>query len=292
VLSSYARGRSILEQQSKVEIYCIFVLNINKYMNACLYCSKSFTKKSGTTGKYCSLSCSSLHFGEKRRLLTISRYEATPKICKRCGTTIPFDKRKSNMFCSSSCAAIFNNAKKDWTTIKTGPVPKPKLPKLSRKKRSTTLIDADGPHTRVYLCSCKISGKQWYSPTIKTIHPLTIETKKLYSYQCRFTFNIAKYPDWFDYASALIKQYGWYSAANRGNNLSGCSRDHLYSVSDGYKNNIDPAIMSHPANCNIVPHRRNQNKHKHSSITLNELLERIKLFDQQYLELATGIQPA
>lgn len=261
-------------------------------MNTCLYCSKSFIKKSGTTGKYCSLSCSSQHFGLKQRLSTISRYNASPKLCKHCNRVIPFDKRKSNMFCSSSCAAVYNNAKKDWANIKTGPAPKPKPSKLSRKERTTQLAEADGPHTRIYHCTCKLTGKKWYAKSIKTIHPLTIETKKLYSYQCRFTFNIAKYPEWFDYASSLIKEYGWYSAANRGNNLSGCSRDHLYSVSDGFKNNIDPTIISHPANCNIVPHRQNQNKHKHSSITFDELLERIKLFDQQYLELATGIQPA
>lgn len=261
-------------------------------MNTCLYCSKTFTKKSGTTGKYCSLSCSSLHFGTKRKSAAINRYNLNPKLCKHCGTSIPYNNRKSNTFCNSSCAAIYNNARKDWANIKTGPTPKPKPLKLSRKERSTTLIDADGPHTRVYLCSCKISSRQWYSTTVKTIHPLTIETKKLYSYQCRFTFNIAKYPEWFDYASDLIKEYGWYSAANRGNNLSGCSRDHLYSVTDGFKNNIDPKIISHPANCKILPHRQNQNKHKHSSITFNELLDRIKLFEQQYLELATGIQPA
>jgi len=74
-------------------------------------------------------------------------------------------------------------------------------------------------------------------------------------------------------ASALIKQYGWYSAANRKNNLEGCSRDHLYSVSDGFKNGVDPKIIAH---------RTNQNKHSKSSITLEELMKRITMFEQRY----------
>ena len=76
------------------------------------------------------------------------------------------------------------------------------------------------------------------------------------------------------------------------NFLTGCSRDHLYSVSDGYKNKIDPKIISHPANCEIIPHRKNQNKHKTSSITLDELKERIKKFNIKHVEMSDGVEPS
>lgn len=260
-------------------------------MNNCLHCSSSFKVKPGTYGKFCSLSCTNIFGGLIRKQKSIKKYNLNPKLCKQCNCIIPYDKKKTNKFCNSSCAGTYNNSKKDWTIIKTGPTPKPKVLKLRRKIRTNTIPNADGPHTLIYLCTCKFTGKQWYSPTVKTIHPLTIPTKKLYSYQCRFTFGIKSYPEWFSYASDLINEYGWYSASNRGNNLSGCSRDHLYSVSDGYKNNIDSKIISHPANCEIIPHRKNQNKHKTSSITLDELTDRIKKFNQQYMETPIGVAP-
>ncbi len=256
-------------------------------MNACTHCNKIFKPGPGTTGKYCSLSCSTTYKGILQHAKSVEKYLLNPKHCKNCSKMISYKQRKSNHFCSRSCAGIYNNAKKDWANIKTGPTPKPRPLKKQPKKRSDGIVGANGPYTRIYLSTCKITGKTWYSSSIKTIHPSAATTKKLYSYQCRFTFSISKYPQLFDYAADLIKEYGWYSASNKGNNLSGCSRDHLYSINDGFKNNVDPKIMSHPINCKIIPHRINQSKNKKSDITLTELLEKIKLFEG--MELATGI---
>jgi hypothetical protein len=57
-----------------------------------------------------------------------------------------------------------------------------------------------------------------------------------YRKDCAFKFNLADYPDEFDFK--LIEQYGWYSAKNRGNNLTGVSRDHLVSIRYGFDNNV------------------------------------------------------
>ena len=43
--------------------------------------------------------------------MTKSEYETNPKICKNCQEPMVFEKRR-NIFCSSSCAAIFNNTGK------------------------------------------------------------------------------------------------------------------------------------------------------------------------------------
>lgn len=103
---------------------------------------------------------------------------------------------------------------------------------------------------------------------------------KEYKSKCAFDFAISKYPDEFDIE--LIKQYGWYSAANRGNNMNGVSRDHMYSIAEGYKNHVDPSIISHPANCQLLLQRHNASKHSKCSITLNELLLKIKKWDEKY----------
>ena len=62
-------------------------------------------------------------------------------------------------------------------------------------------------------------------------------------------------------------------------NKSGVSRDHMFSISDGYKLKIDPAIISHPANCQIILQADNSKKNAKSSISLNQLMERIHNWD-------------
>ena len=99
---------------------------------------------------------------------------------------------------------------------------------------------------------------------------------KKYRQLCEFKFTLNDYPNKFDFD--LIKKYGWYSATNRGDNINGISRDHLYSIKDGFVNNIKPEIISHPANCELILHRDNQKKKSKSKITLNELMNKIKEF--------------
>ncbi len=97
---------------------------------------------------------------------------------------------------------------------------------------------------------------------------------------CRFTFSLNQFPDEFDFK--LIEEHGWYSAKNRGNNMGGVSRDHMYSVKEGFLNNIDPKIISHPANCRLVRQCDNASKRDSCSITLEELLKRIEEWNKKY----------
>ena len=264
---------------------------------SCIICKKEFSIKGFhshyvrshtidgniATKKYAALSYDKVkRYGVERSKVSHINYTYNPTICKECNCQLPYKKRH-NKFCNKSCAAKYNNLKKDYTKFKPGPAKGIKIKSKSFKKPNIKkLKNISGPYTKIYLCKCKISNKIWFSQSVKTIHPSVTNTKNQYSYQCRFTFSISKYPVWFNYASELILKYGWYSASNRGNNLSGCSRDHLYSVYDGFINNIDPHIISHPANCEIIPHKLNQTKYKKSKISLDELLLRIKLFDKMY----------
>ena len=88
------------------------------------------------------------------------------------------------------------------------------------------------------------------------------------------------YPEEFDFN--LIEQYGWYKAKNRGNNPNGVSRDHIYSIEEGYKNLIDPYIISHPANCMLIQQRKNASKHIKSNISIERLIEKIKQWNEKY----------
>ncbi len=97
---------------------------------------------------------------------------------------------------------------------------------------------------------------------------------------CAFKFNLADYPDEFDFD--LIREHGWYKPKNKGNNLNGVSRDHLISVRYGFDNKIDPKILSHPANCKLMQHNNNVSKYTNCELSLEQLLERIDQWDEKY----------
>jgi hypothetical protein len=210
--------------------------------------------------------------------------------CPRCHSVFnSYSKWGSKKFCSRRCAnsriitndhlAKLQNTIGKKTTIKNQFGEHPRRDNIQKK------VEFIIPFTKVYLCTCKISGKRWYSATVKTIHPSVQKTKYQYGYQCRFNFSISQYSDWFVGASELIKEYGWYSTpgSRKGKrNTNGISRDHLYSVSDGFKNNVDPNILAHPANCRLVSHTENQKKRAKSLITLDELMLRIQNFESMY----------
>ena len=106
------------------------------------------------------------------------------------------------------------------------------------------------------------------------------DLKKYYNSCCRFQFSLNNYPDEFDFN--LIKQHGWYKASNHGNNLNGISRDHMISRNYGYENLIDPYLISHPANCILLKHTDNFKKNSSCSISIDELIERIKIWHDKY----------
>ena len=101
-----------------------------------------------------------------------------------------------------------------------------------------------------------------------------------YRADCAFNFALKKYPDEFDFS--LIESYGWYKPKNRGDNLTGVSRDHMVSVRYGFDNNIDPKIISHPANCRLTLQSDNVKKYIRNCITYEELLAKIQLWNEKY----------
>lgn len=105
-------------------------------------------------------------------------------------------------------------------------------------------------------------------------------TLRYYRQQCAFDFSLNDFPEEFDFA--LIEKYGWYKAKNRGDNLGGVSRDHMVSVKYGWENNIDPKIISHPANCKLMVHGDNVRKHSNCDMTIDELNYKIKRWNLKY----------
>lgn len=76
----------------------------------------------------------------------------------------------------------------------------------------------------------------------------------------------------------LLSEHGVF---NNKSNTKGCVRDHLLSRRYGFDNGINPAIIAHPANCEIVLHSENVKRANgdDNQITLEELKNRIKSFE-------------
>jgi hypothetical protein len=70
----------------------------------------------------------------------------------------------------------------------------------------------------------------------------------------------------------LLLTFGIYHPVN---NPSGVCRDHMLSIEFGWRNKIDPAILSNPANCQFISNIDNIKKGSSSCITVDDLIERI-----------------
>lgn len=191
-------------------------------------------------------------------------------LCEKCNT--PHDgSYGSGRFCTGRCARSFSST----ANIA-----------LANQKRSATLKGRSNPSkgtkksTKWHDCPiCNTPTKTNFCSVdcFKANTQLTRDALVNYRHACEFMFDVYDYPTHFDLS--LVEMYGWYSASNRGNNLTGVSRDHMYSVSEGFKNAISPSILSHPANCRLMQHGHNSSKKGQCSITLENLLIAIEAWD-------------
>lgn len=104
--------------------------------------------------------------------------------------------------------------------------------------------------------------------------------KSVYVKECSFKFALSDYKNEFDFN--LVIENGWYSAANKGNNLNGISRDHIFSVMNGFNELIDPYLISHPANCRLIVHTDNISKGCHSLYSYDELVKNVEDWNKKY----------
>jgi hypothetical protein len=207
--------------------------------------------------------------------------EVNCKVCQKIFIVYEREKqfpKRDFYFCSRSCAntrTVSESMKEKirQTLSKTMAEKGIFINKIYTKKCAQCGIDFNKEKNKIVCCSTACAARYRYRHVDR-------QSLQYYRRLCEFKFNLSDFPDEFDFS--LIKKYGWYSAKNRGNNLSGVSRDHMVSVKYGYTNNIDPYIISHPANCRLLVHNENVSKHDNCEITLDELLNRIKNWDFKY----------
>jgi len=271
----------------------------------CKKCKNTECKNSVLENRtYCSLKCRNAYVNKNIRdykkvgesLSKEKKYYENPKKCIVCGNIIEYKKR-NNKYCNSSCAAKESN--KFRKGIKHN-MSKKGIESLKKTAINNFLIDGKCKHLcfdfkkrseyskdKKYCecCNIELTFKKRKNKFCSLECKLKFQSKNMtefnkYKSKCSFTFNLKNFPNEFNFT--LINQFGWYSAKNRGNNLKGVSRDHMLSIMEGFNQNIDSKIISHPANCELMIHSNNSKKWKNSSITIEELKNKIIQWDSKY----------
>jgi hypothetical protein len=254
-----------------------------------------------TTGKrvYCSLSCRNVYVNKYLR--NYDKYQITckekknkkeenyllnPKNCKNCKEIISFDK-KLQEFCSHSCSSTYTNPNRKGIKHNMSDEGL-KILRDSAFRNFSKLKNTDRDNLKkdiiknCPMCSKEFTGYKKFCCTdcVKAYKRKDVDEFKVYKQDTNFKFNLADYKEEFDFG--LIEKYGWYLPVNRGNNLEGVSRDHMFSIKEGFKLRINPFLIAHPANCKLIKHTDNISKNSKCSITYDELLERINKFEEKY----------
>lgn len=238
-------------------------------------------EKKNIKNKYCSLQCRNIYInsrkdykkiGKKLKLYYDTKKTIIIKKCENCEKEFEIkvnSKGKYNnnkKFCSIKCANIARGPRTEETKNK-----------ISRslfieKNNICHFCNSYFDHKK-YRKYCNIECKR------KDKRKHLTEYKK-YKLDTIFKFDLKTYKDEYDFN--LIEKYGWYSPTNKNNNLNGVSRDHIFSVKEGFNQNINPLIIAHPANCRLIKQNDNSSKHSKCEITLEELLDKIKKFEEKY----------
>ena len=263
---------------------------------------KNIECENDTIGKriYCSLVCRNYYVNKylrdysknKEAILNSYKEKYIPNKCKfqSCNNDISYENRESE-YCSRECSKKMINVNRKELGLKYN-LSQETLIRLKRSAiENFSKINYNDYLKRIeeYLLSpkkckncdilleyCKKDNTFCSKECYKYNRRKNSDIYKSYKNYCKFRFNLADYPDEFDFS--LIRENGWYSPTNKKNNLGGVSRDHMLSVKEGFELGIDPKLLAHPANCKLMIHTENISKNKKSSITLEELLERIENF--------------
>jgi hypothetical protein len=135
----------------------------------------------------------------------------------------------------------------------------------------------------------KLKTKSW-SDAIKNynkqIGRAQTDKKQLYKTQCQFSFNRKTQKQIPGYN--LLEKHGVYHPIL---NKNGACRDHIISIEFGWRNNISPEIISHPANCQFLLNDANIKKGSAAWLTVEQLNERIKNWGEDlHLDIITTTQ--
>jgi hypothetical protein len=247
----------------------------------CKICGKKFAHERSLSGHVGGAHSNERHVFKKRIKIE--------KQCEKCSTTFSvvrtvnkngdqYIPRNEKRFCSHRCANGHSYTNEWRAHISKSLTNNPKNPFYGGGVSKVIHIcpqcnkSFEKPKHQKF-CSKSCASRSRKKPLDETSH-------SYYWREAQFRFNLSDFPDEFDFS--LIDKYGFYRAKNNGDNPLGVCRDHIVSVTYGFRNKIPPEIISHPANCQLLPHMLNIAKHTKSGMSVYDLYEKIKAWNSKY----------
>ena len=271
------------------------IKNEQKYLinpSLCIQCGETlpYSKKDN---KFCSKSCSAKFSNSKREKISKSNQLPLNKgkskkclvsYCVICNRTIPNKIRKT---CSDECLKQFKintsaitNSKISNTLLSKYNKP---IIKHNKRKVKKVIMSYVGEYSKIFRCNCKSCKTKFFDLSAKQYckYCRVNMTNKKSIYQ--FKFNVYDYPNLFNLE--LLNQIGFYAPKGKSGkwNPNGLSRDHKVSVSEACKFDYDPYYMTHPINCDLMPHTDNLKKFTSSSLSYARLIELVNEYDSKLI---------
>jgi hypothetical protein len=213
--------------------------------------------------------------------LGVKNIYVTEYICVWCGSGFTSYIKSDRKYCSNSCANSCSNSNRTHSDETKAKIRETILNNAGNRVTKTNVHKTTLSKAVTKIRKCRTCCEnEIHEPRKLICEDCRMQYYELYRPSCEFDFNINDFQDEFDLT--LVNELGWYSPSNRGNNLKGVSRDHIYSVKDGFVNKVDYRLIKHPANCNLMIHSDNSSKHDGSGISLEVLYERIAKWDLKY----------
>lgn len=227
-----------------------------KPQKQCPKCSTMHSKP----GKFCSHSCSN-----SRPHTDESKAKTSEKLAGR-------------KMSSTSIAKMVSTRKANGS-YKLSDDHKEKL-RIANTKKHKKFPNKVGPYCTVYHNKCAVCSKVSLEKSFRKYcsEHSSLLTNKRAVY--KFRFNVYDYPDLFDLN--LLSEVGFYAPRGKAGkwNPNGLSRDHRVSVDEAIRNNYDPYYITHPLNCELMPHLENNSKNTASSITYTQLITLVDAYDK------------
>lgn len=187
--------------------------------------------------------------------------------CAKCTNTVTYDigKKCHHRYCSQRCAM------KDLGNI-LGVQNSSQLASVNAKKKNTYRSRYGVDHYNQTEQSKKNNRekaiKRWEPVWDGVPHQAKDQYNKKVSYLT--DRNYRKYKQILDPAGLRSPQ--WHL-------------DHMFSKSDGFRHQVDPAVVTHPANLRIISGSANSSKNFRSLITLQVLKEQIEVWEQTHTSI-------
>lgn len=178
--------------------------------------------------------------------------------CKKCNNTTIFRTNKYIDYCSNVCAM-------SDMPIKLGIANTSQLASVKAKKKKSSMekYGVDNVSKSKEVKAKLSSQRSLYWENIYGDRDTHYKQRKEYNHICRLLTErqYKKYRDIIDPTN--LRGHDWHL-------------DHIYSISDGYLNNISSDIIAHHTNLRIISSTDNLKKSSKSHKTLNELCDLFK----------------